>query len=161
MGLTYPLCLNGLNTKNIYTEIGFGNDFSVIIDQSGIIRYKGAGVYMPLISSWLDNLLLTLVDENTAQVPENIQLEQNYPNPFNPVTTIKFQIPNSQYVRLEIFDIKGKLIRKLIDNEMNAGSHELFWDGRDVKGNHVHSGVYFYTLRSGRDYITKKMTMLR
>ena len=161
LGLTYPLCMNALATKNIYTEPGFYNDFSVIIDQLGIVRYKGAGVDVSLITSWLDNLLLTSVDENESIMPEGINLEQNYPNPFNPITKIKFKIENSQHVNLEIFDITGKLIRKLIDNNMNAGSHELFWDGRDAKGNHVHSGIYFYSLRSGKDHLSKKMTLLR
>ena len=86
---------------------------------------------------------------------------QNYPNPFNPITKIRFQIDQQQRVNLEIFDVTGKLIRKLIDNTFNAGSHELFWDGKDAKGYDAHSGIYFYTLKSGGGHMTKKMTLLR
>jgi len=161
LGISFPLCMNASATKNIYTEVGFYNDFSVIIDQSGIIRYKGTGVYLPSITSWIDNLLLTFIDDTDSNLPENIKLGQNYPNPFNPITKIEFYINQTQYVNLEIFDVTDKLIRKLIDNKMNAGSHELYWDGRDEKGNHLHSGVYFYSLRSGNIYLTKKMTLLR
>ena len=161
LGLTYPLCMNALTTKNVYTEIGFYNDFSVLIDKAGIVRYKGAGVDLSLITSWIDNLFLTSIDENEPTVPQRITLHQNYPNPFNPVTKIKFQIEQQQHVNLKIFDETGKLIRKLIDSNMNAGSHELFWDGRDGKGNAVHSGIYFYSLRSGKEHICKKMTLLR
>jgi len=153
--------MDALATKNIYTEPGFYNDFSILIDQSGVVRYKGAGVNVSQITSWIDNLLLTSIDETESRVPQRIMLDQNYPNPFNPITKIKFHIEQQQHVNLEIFEVTGKLIRKLIDNNMNAGSHELFWDGRDGKGNAVHSGIYFYSLRSGKEHITKKMTLLR
>jgi hypothetical protein len=161
LGLIYPMCLNALPTKDIYTEPGFYNDFSVIIDKTGVIRYKGAGVNVNLITSWIDNLLLKSIDETENNTPEKVFLYQNYPNPFNPITKIKFQIDEQQHVNLKIFDITGKLIRNLIDNEIYAGMHELFWDGKDVNGYEVHTGIYFYTLKSGKKNITKKMTLLR
>ena len=161
LGLTYPLCLNALATKNIYTEPGFYNDFSILIDQSGIVRYKGAGVAVSEIASWIDNLLLTSVNSGTDIVPEKIILYQNYPNPFNPVTKIKFEINQQQRVKLEIFDVTGKLIRKLIDNTLYAGTHELLWDGKDTKEQAAHSGIYFYALKSGEEISTKKMTLMR
>jgi len=110
--------MNALATKNIYTEPGFYNDFSILIDQTGIIRYKGAGVDVPQITSWIDNLLLSSISESENTIPERVLLYQNYPNPFNPVTKIKFQIDQQQHVNLEIFDVTGKLIRKLIDNTL-------------------------------------------
>ena len=161
LGITFPLCMNAYTTKNIYTEVGFYNDFSVIIDQSGIISYKGAGAYLPSITSWIDNLLLTSIDKIETILPVDIKLDQNYPNPFNPITKIKFHIKQTQYVNLEIYDVTGKLIRKLIDNKMNAGSHELYWDGRDAKGNHLHSGVYFYSLKTKDFFDTKKMLYIK
>lgn len=153
--------MNASNTKNIYTQAGFYNDFSVLIDQTGIIRYKGAGVAVSEITLWIDNLLLTSLDNNEDLIPSRITLNQNYPNPFNPSTTIKFEMQQKQHVKLEIFDITGKLIRKLIDNEMNAGLHELSWNGKDADGNQVNSGMYFYSLKSGSKISTKKMTLLR
>jgi FlgD Ig-like domain len=153
--------MNALATKNVYTQSGFYNDFSILIDQSGIVRYKGAGVNVSSITTWIDNLLLTSIDEIESTVPQRITLHQNHPNPFNPITKIKFHIEKSQQVILEIFDVTGKLIRKLIDNNMNAGSHELFWDGRDGKGNALHSGIYFYSIKSGKEHLSKKMTLLR
>ena len=161
LGLTYPLCLNALATKNIYTETGFYNDFSILIDQSGIVRYKGAGVNVSEITSWIDNLLLTSIDKTESNLPGSINLGQNYPNPFNPLTKIKFQIRNEQHITIEIFDVTGKLIRKLIDNRMNAGSHELFWDGKNANGKNVNSGIYFYSLRTAKVTLSKKMTLLR
>lgn len=153
--------MNALATKNIYTEPGFYNDFSILIDQSGVVRYKGAGVDVSQITSWIDNLLLTSINESDNIIPDKVLLYQNYPNPFNPITKIRFQLDHQQRINLEIFDVTGKLIRKLIDNIFNAGSHELFWDGKDAKGYEVHSGIYFYTLKSGSEYMTKKMTLLR
>ena len=125
------------------------------------MRYKGSGVNVSEITSWIDNLLLTSIDEEQELVPNRIILYQNYPNPFNPFTKIKFEIQQKRRIKLEIFDVTGKLIRKLIDNEMNAGFHELFWDGKDAKGEQVHSGVYFYSLKNNNRVITKKMTLLR
>lgn len=123
--------------------------------------YKGSGVNVTEITSWIDTLLLTNVEVDKNRIPEKTYLYQNFPNPFNPITTLKFKIQQKQHVRLEIFDINGKLIRKLIDNELYKGSHEVLWDGKDKKGKQVSSGIYFYKLRSGRNYLTKKMTLLR
>jgi hypothetical protein len=161
LGLTYPLCLNALNTKNTYTEPGFYNDFSILIDQTGIVRYKGAGVNVSEITNWIANLLLTNIDEQSERIPNDLVLYQNYPNPFNPITTIKFNLQQNQQVKLNIYDISGKLIRKLIDNELYAGLHEIMWEGKDSMGNNAPSGIYIYSLKAGTNKIIKKMTLLR
>jgi len=133
----------------------------LVIDQTGIVRYKGAGANITQIKLFINNLLVSKIDDNNSITPDNTILEQNYPNPFNPYTTISFHLPTQENVLLQIFDVKGKLIRNLIDNNMHAGSHELIWDGLNDNGIQVGNGVYFYTLRSGRQTITKKMTLLR
>lgn len=104
--------------------------------------------------------LQTSVDE-AITYPDEILLEQNYPNPFNPSTLISFKIPQKSKVLLEIFDIFGKRIKTLIDNELNAGKHIIEWNGQDEKGNQVASGIYFYRINSGEISITKKMILLR
>ncbi len=126
-----------------------------------MVRYKGAGVNVGDITGWIDNLLVTSVNNDDSILPENPELYQNFPNPFNPITKISFMINKSQNVNLEIFDVTGKLVRKLVDNIMNAGRHELFWDGKDSLGNEVNSGIYFYKLQINRQSLTRKMTLLR
>lgn len=83
-------------------------------------------------------------------------LNQNYPNPFNPSTTIKFAIPQSEFVTIKVYDILGKEITTLINEELNAGSHTKIWDAKNLS-----SGVYFYKLQAGKFSETKKMILVR
>lgn len=90
-------------------------------------------------------------------VPGRFNLSQNYPNPFNPSTTIKFAIPKDGNVTFEIYDVLGKLVATLANNEFKkAGEYEVSWDA----GNFA-SGVYFYELISGEFSATKKMVLLK
>ncbi len=96
------------------------------------------------------------VKQISTQVPESYYLLQNYPNPFNPVTKIKFGIPESDFVELEIYDILGKLIQVLVKNNLSAGEYEYEWNGSAHS-----SGIYFYKFRAG-DYVqTRKMVLLK
>lgn len=88
-------------------------------------------------------------------------LKQNYPNPFNPSTTIAFETPSSGHVRLDVFDVRGRRVRTLVDESMPAGAHLVTWDGRDNAGNTAGSGVYFYRLAAGGKSEAKKMMILK
>ncbi len=85
-------------------------------------------------------------------VPEpplsNFALHQNAPNPFTPGTTIRFELPESGPVHLEIFDVSGRLVRTLVDSDFDAGRHSVDWRGRDDAGQLVGSGVYLVRLRA-------------
>ncbi|HOX25777.1 MAG TPA: FlgD immunoglobulin-like domain containing protein [Candidatus Krumholzibacteria bacterium] len=94
-------------------------------------------------------------------LPAVLWLETNYPNPFNPVTTIRFGLPSPCPVVLRIYDVQGRLVRTLWTGDLPAGEQEVFWNGRDDKGRTVASGVYFCSLRAGRESRTTKMTMVR
>jgi hypothetical protein len=88
------------------------------------------------------------------------QLSQNYPNPFNPSTKIQFAVPETEKVKLEVYDIQGRLIRTLVDYQLyQPGSYEVTWDGLDNKGNCIASGVYFAKMQAGKFSHTKKMVM--
>lgn len=89
------------------------------------------------------------------------KLLNNYPNPFNPETKIIFEIPTNEYVSLAIFDINGKLVKKLVSENLSAGRYEKFWDGKDESSREVSSGVYFYSLTAGHFSQSKKMILLR
>ena len=93
--------------------------------------------------------------------PTAARLYQNIPNPFNPATTIWFDIIRPTHVRLDIYDVTGALIRRLIDGQMMVGRNEIHWDGTDTDGRTVASGVYFYRLEAGMFKETKKMVLLR
>lgn len=92
----------------------------------------------------------------------SFQLHQNYPNPFNPSTSIQFSLPQTEKVHLAIYDLRGRLIRTLVDHELYAaGSYSLQWDGRDNQGGVLATGVYFTKMRAGKYSATRKMTLIR
>lgn len=90
-----------------------------------------------------------------------VELSQNQPNPFNPTTTIRFSLPASEEVGLAIYAADGKLVRTLVDGVRERGAHSATWDGRDMAGNPVSSGVYFYRLTAGKFNESKKMVLLK
>ena len=90
------------------------------------------------------------------------RLEQNYPNPFNPATTIAFSLKARSRVRIDVIDVTGAHVRTLVDETRAAGSHsDVRWDGRNVQGESVASGVYFYRLRTDSFEKTRKMVLLK
>ncbi|PKN77808.1 MAG: hypothetical protein CVU48_10335 [Candidatus Cloacimonetes bacterium HGW-Cloacimonetes-1] len=90
-----------------------------------------------------------------------LSLEQNYPNPFNPTTIIKYSLDEPGAVSLEIYNIKGQLVKKLIQGNADKGTHSVAWDGIDHVGNPCSSGVYFYKLRTNSKTLVRKMLMLK
>jgi hypothetical protein len=99
----------------------------------------------------------------TPPIPETFSLSQNYPNPFNPSTTIKYEIPagkGSLLVKITIYDIRGRLVKKLVDDEKEPGRYQVHWDGKDDRGIQVSSGVYMYRIEAGKFVSTRKMVML-
>lgn len=107
---------------------------------------------------------IPLQDKNLAvqhEIPAKFRLKQNYPNPFNPTSTIAFDLPEENLVELEIYDITGKRVRTLVNSNIEAGSHQIIWDGHDDYGNQVSSGMYFYRIRAGSFQDIKKMVLFR
>ncbi|RMF57763.1 MAG: choice-of-anchor B family protein [Calditrichaeota bacterium] len=94
-------------------------------------------------------------------VPSTFSVSPNYPNPFNPVTTISYQIPQTSPVKLAVYDMNGKLVKVLVDQQQAAGNYQVQWDGVNQQGQPVVSGVYFYTFRAGQYTQTRKMVLLK
>jgi len=88
-------------------------------------------------------------------------LKGNYPNPFNPVTTIAYSLKENSDVNLEVYNVKGQLVRTLISDNVAAGPHTIEWNGMDDSRNRVTSGVYYYKLNAGDYTSTKKMILLK
>jgi hypothetical protein len=83
------------------------------------------------------------------------------PNPFNPRTELRFGFPHAVDVKLDIYDIRGRRVIRLIDGMMAAGRHEITWTGTDGRGRGAASGVYFVHMRFGSDVLTQKITLVR
>jgi hypothetical protein len=91
-------------------------------------------------------------------------LQGNFPNPFNPDTTISFVVArHALQVHINIYDIRGRLVRTLLDGcrEFRSGRHGVEWDGRDENGNSVGSGVYLYRMRTGEYQSVRRMILMK
>ena len=97
----------------------------------------------------------------SPKLSSGFQVQQNYPNPFNPVTQIKFSLPQATKVTLTIYNILGQKVITLINKEMEAGDHSIYWNGRNSAGEGVASGIYLYQLQTEDFSKTKKMLLLR
>jgi len=93
----------------------------------------------------------------SAQLPSRVRLQQNYPNPFNPSTTIRFELPESDVVTLQVFDLLGRNVATLIDSgQFAAGSHSVAFDG-----DRVASGVYIYRLHTSSGVLSRTMSLMK
>lgn len=140
----------GTNWSIVYTAPA-GNYNYIIVDSTGHhfvgIRDNG-GVTIGVSTIGIQQI--------SSEVPEAFRLEQNYPNPFNPSTNIKFQIAKSSFAKITIYDISGKVVNTLVNEELKAGTYEVYFDGTNYA-----SGVYYYMLEAGNYIETKKMVLIK
>lgn len=99
--------------------------------------------------------------DDPAVTPVASLLRQNYPNPFNPETTIMFDMPQSGPAQLEVYNVKGQLIKTLANANHDFGRHSYVWNGTDNSGNSVSSGIYFYRLTTNGHSENRKMMLLK
>jgi len=110
--------------------------------------------------------LLTYVEEsgNSSILPETHIVAQNYPNPFNPSTVIQFSIPSklsNNKISLNIFDIKGELVKTLINEQLQSGNYLIEWNGTNSKNGKVTSGIYFYEIKTRDQRYIGKMNLIK
>jgi glucuronoarabinoxylan endo-1,4-beta-xylanase len=120
-----------------------GARYSALTDSAG--RYQ---IQIPLTSV-----------RPTASVPARFTLEQNYPNPFSSTTVVPFGLNAQSDIQVTIYDILGRVVRKLTAGALPAGSHSILWDGGNNAGQKVASGIYFYSLQAGGVSLTKRMVL--
>lgn len=101
-----------------------------------------------------------------SELPKALALSQNYPNPFNPVTDILYEVPiqvsgDRVHVSLRIYSSRGRMVRTLIDNEVEPGRYRISWDGRDDSGSQLASGAYLYMICVGNQRISRKMLLVK
>lgn len=89
------------------------------------------------------------------------ELKGNFPNPFNPVTTIRYSVKENSPVTIDIFNVKGQRVRRLVNDTLNAGEHTVVWNGTDDTGRSVSSGIYYFKMNAGKYSSTKKMIMMK
>lgn len=131
------------------------NDGVTLIDLA-YWQYVGTA---PDMGAWEFGALDNGSEELAPAMPT---LSQNRPNPFNPVTTIDFRLPEPSRVTLAVFNIRGQLVRTLVNETRDSGLHSVTWDGTGGSGHALGSGVYFYRLQTGDgNGITRRMILLK
>ncbi len=96
-----------------------------------------------------------------TQNPTDFQLGQNFPNPFNPITIIPVTLSKPSQVKINIVDIKGNIVFRMLDKQLPMGQHQFPWAGVGQRGNHLSSGVYFYQVETPTGIITRPMVMMK
>ena len=103
----------------------------------------------------------TAVRDDRRPLPDRAELVGSYPNPFNASTVIRFSLRRDEQVELTVFDVLGRVVRRLVAERLPAGIHDMRWDGRDETGHQIASGVYVVSLRAGPVEEARKMALLR
>jgi len=119
--------------------------------------YNGWAWMLP--NTWAETWIgdqITAVSEETPSVVKNYELMQNYPNPFNPSTTIKFAMVKSGHATIKVYDVLGREVSTLLNEELSAGQHQVNFNASSLS-----SGVYYYTLKTGDFTSTRKMMLIK
>ncbi len=176
---------NSLSSKEdiaIYFDCGeedeldflvFNDTYADSLDKFGInYRYEiytgghtAEAQRYPISLAFLDSAMNYTTDIETYNeqfnLPKSFAFSQNYPNPFNPSTVIKYQLPSTNHTQLNIYNIKGQLVKILVNEMQNAGYYNITWDGKDNDNREVASGLYIYRITAGNYMETKRMLLLK
>jgi hypothetical protein len=134
-------------------EDGKWNQQESFLDGNSVCaKVKSLGVY---------RLVYDPKAKHITGIPKSFELFQNYPNPFNPQTQIRYDLPVSGNVRLIIYNILGQKVKVLVEEIQDAGYKSVIWDGKDIDGRDVASGIYFYKIEAQNFVKTKKMVLLK
>ncbi|MHB8579260.1 MAG: alpha-amylase family glycosyl hydrolase [Ignavibacteriaceae bacterium] len=145
------------STKNYYlTDMLNGNVISGTIKDFSSINIP-INAFTSRLFLFADTIM-TVTGVKTAElsVPAKFQLGQNYPNPFNPSTTINFSLPFSGFVSLKVFDLLGRKVATLVNENKSAGNYTVQFNGLNFA-----SGIYFYRIEFGGNAVIKKMMMIK
>ena len=132
--------------------------FAVDIDNDGkyelIVETNGG-----IIEIWGDGTSVGISGSSPAYSPQTYTLSQNYPNPFNPATKIEYAVQQSGHVIIRVYNLRGEIVRTIVDEQLSMGEYVAVWDGKNETGISVASGQYFYQLSVG-DFVTSKKLLL-
>ena len=128
---------------SIYAEDFTSNPLTIVADDFG--QFSGD---------------MVSIDSDGA-LPSNFALHPNYPNPFNPSTIISYDVALTSDITIDVYDMRGRMIRNLINKNQSAGHYSIEWHGNDHSGNNVSAGVYIYQLRAGNKTLNQKMILMK
>jgi hypothetical protein len=115
---------------------------------------------MQRVLTWLDQVA-GIKDEGDLLISYRPTLYSNYPNPFNPQTTIKFELPVTEDVKILVYNNLGQVVRNLLNKELAPGEYRVYWDGTNNFGKACSSGIYYLQLNTSKSILTRKMVLLK
>ncbi len=152
-GVNYRIVADGPNNGEISPEV-FANSSDIIFLWMDNRRSEGWDIYAKIVSwNWSGVTDVEIIDNNMLA---EFSLSQNYPNPFNPTTKIKYQIPEFSFATLKVYDVLGREVTTLVNEEKSAGTYEISWYAANLP-----SGIYFYQLKTDTFIQTKKMILMK
>jgi hypothetical protein len=126
---------------------GFSNDFS---------PYRNGSTQDPMIRARIHLPGTIGITNTSSNIPERYSISQNYPNPFNPTTKIDFAIPKTGLVKIAVYDILGRQVSNLVNQNLTAGTYSI-----DFNGANLNSGIFFYRIEADGFVETKKMLLIK
>jgi len=162
-GISHVNILRDKNAEVVIPSFTPGTNDAIMVTATKINPEKGSSVVLEVFDMAGNSTICDPVYTTLSSIaPEDFQLEQNYPNPFNPTTTIRFGLADAQtFVSLKVYDVSGREVRTLINENISAGQYSVEWDGKDNNGREVSGGIYLYRLTAGSFVQTRKMTFLK
>jgi len=128
---------------------------------TGTHAYFVTGVYGQYESTPTNEVEVEHTEADDPLIPAHTALIGNYPNPFNPETVINYALRSNSQVLIQIYNVKGEKVKKLIDGKIDAGFHSTVWNGKDDNGKNVASGIYLYRFKTTGIDQTKKMMLIK
>jgi len=164
-----PAASVGLTGYNVYRDGSLIDEIANITATlypdlnvpAGTYTYYLTAMYGTHESVPSNEVEVEVVDADNILQTYGAVLHGNIPNPFNPSTAISFSLLNAGHVTIEIYNVKGEKVRNLVNENFEAASHSVVWDGRDNMGRTTSSGVYFYKMKTGSFTSTKKMVLMK
>ncbi len=150
---TAAITYNGMPSATTHKVVAFGFDLGMGQDPEVVWQYLISAV------EWMPRGVEG--GRPVVPAPTRLVLEPNAPNPFNPRTTITFEVPAETHAALRIYDLRGGLVRTLLDRELMAGRHSVQWNGTSDAGLSLASGVYLYRLETKEETLTRRMLLLK
>ncbi len=140
----------GNSWNSISNSLPYSISDAVCFDSNKVFAaFRNAGI-------WETNSLITGIKNENGKLPSTFSLSQNFPNPFNPTTTINYSIPKSSFVSIKVYDLLGKEVATIVNEEKTAGNYSVTFNA-----NKFSSGIYFYRMQSGKYAEAKKLILLK
>ncbi|MEJ2616458.1 MAG: T9SS type A sorting domain-containing protein [Ignavibacteriaceae bacterium] len=151
--------IGAANTHNLAYSSVVQNDGKIVVAGCSEMSYGNFCVFT--LARYIGDPVTAVKEEKLAEMPSSFTLEQNYPNPFNPTTTLSFIIGRQSFVSLKVYDVLGREVATLVNEEKQPGTYIVQFDTRQTTNNKpLSSGVYFYRIKCEDFLQTKKMILL-